>query len=307
MPARLAELKRVAPEIEFISAKTADDAAKVCADADAVVGFSSLEIVKNGKSLRWIQIGHAGIEKELKIKELVDSKIVVTNLQRINGPNVADQAFALLLCLTRDLRETVAQQTADLAWKLPKTMGQELHGKTMLVVGLGGIGTQIARRADAFGMRVRAIDPKDMERPSFVFSLDKPSKLMDLIPQADVIVLACPLTKETYQIMGDDQIAAMKKTAYLINIGRGGLVKTTSLVFALEKKNIAGAGLDVSDPEPLPQGHILFKLPNAVVSPHIGGQSPEATERTWKLFRENIRRFSVGETLLCVVDKAKGY
>jgi phosphoglycerate dehydrogenase-like enzyme len=130
---------------------------------------------------------------------------------------------------------------------------------------------------------------------------------MDLIPQADVIVLACPLTKETYQIMGDDQIAVMKKTAYLINIGRGGLVKTTSLVYALEKKNIAGAGLDVSDPEPLPEGHVLFKLQNAVVSPHIGGQSPEATDRAWRLFRENIRRFAAGEPLLCVVDKAKGY
>jgi phosphoglycerate dehydrogenase-like enzyme/glyoxylase-like metal-dependent hydrolase (beta-lactamase superfamily II) len=306
MPPRLADLKRVAPKIEFISAKTVDDAAKICEDADAVVGFSSPVIVKNGKNLRWIQIGHAGVDKDLS-KELIESPIVVTNLQRINGPNVADQAFALLLCLTRDLRETVGQQTADLAWKQPKTTEQELHGKTMLVIGLGGIGTQIARRADAFGMRVRAIDPKDMERPSFVFSLDKPAKLMELIPQADVIVLACPLTKETYQIMGDDAIAAMKKTAYLINIGRGGLVKTTSLVYALEKKNIAGAGVDVTDPEPLPDGHVLFKLHNAVVSPHIGGQSAEATDRAWRLFRENIRRFAAGEPLLCVVDKTKGY
>jgi phosphoglycerate dehydrogenase-like enzyme/glyoxylase-like metal-dependent hydrolase (beta-lactamase superfamily II) len=306
MPARLAELKRVAPTIEFIPAKTAEDAAKVCEEADAVIGFSTADIVKNGKNLRWIQVGHAGVEKDLP-KELVDSKIVLTNLQRLHGPNVADQAFALLLCLTRDLREVVSQQTVDLAWKKPKTTEQELHGKTMLVMGLGGIGTQVARRADAFGMRVRAIDPKDMERPSFVFSLDKPAKLMDLIPQADVIVLACPLTNETYQIMGDEQIAAMKKTAYLINVGRGGLVKTTALVYALENKKIAGAGLDVSDPEPLPERHILFKLPNAIVSPHIGGQSPEAMERQWRLFRENVRRFAAGEALMCVVDKAKGY
>jgi phosphoglycerate dehydrogenase-like enzyme/glyoxylase-like metal-dependent hydrolase (beta-lactamase superfamily II) len=306
MPARLAELKRVAPEVEFLPAKTTEEAAKICQDADAVLGFSSADIVKNGKDLRWIQIGHAGVEKDLS-KELVDSKIVVTNLQRIHGPNVADQAFALLLCLTRDLREVVAQQTVDLAWKKPKTTEQELHGKTMLLIGLGGIGTQVARRADAFGMRVRAIDPKDMEKPSFVFSLDKPAKLMDLIPQADVLVLACPLTKDTYQMMGDEQIAAMKKSAYLINVGRGGLVKTTALVYALEKKNIAGAGLDVSDPEPLPDRHILFQLHNAVVSPHIGGQSPDATERAWRLIRENVRRFAAGEPLLCVVDKAKGY
>jgi phosphoglycerate dehydrogenase-like enzyme len=209
--------------------------------------------------------------------------------------------------LTRDLREVVAQQTVDLAWKRPKTTEQELHGKTMLVVGLGGVGTQIARRAEAFGMRVRAIDPKEMERPTFVFSLDKPARLMELIPQADVIVLACPLTKETNQLMGDEQIAAMKKSAYLINVGRGGLVKTTALVYALEKRQIAGAGLDVTDPEPLPEGHVLFRLPNAVVSPHIGGQSPEVAERAWRLYRENVRRFVAGESLLCVVDKEKGY
>jgi cyclase len=306
MPARLAELKRVAPEVEFIPAKNAAEAAKVCEDADAVLGYSTPEIVKAAKNLRWIGLGHVGIEKELS-PELIKSGIVVTNTKRLSGPNVSDQAFALLLCLTRDLREVVAQQTVDLAWKRPKTTEQELHGKTMLVVGLGGIGTQIARRADAFGMRVRAIDPKEMERPSFVFSLDKPAKLMELIPQADVIVLACPLTKETNQLMGDEQIAAMKKSAYLINVGRGALVKTTALVYALEKKQIAGAGLDVTDPEPLPEGHVLFRLPNAVVSPHIGGQSPEVAERAWRLYRENVRRFVAGEPLLCVVDKEKGY
>jgi phosphoglycerate dehydrogenase-like enzyme/glyoxylase-like metal-dependent hydrolase (beta-lactamase superfamily II) len=306
MPARLAELKRVAPAIEFIPAKDAAEAAKVCEDADAVIGFTSAAIVKNGKNLRWIQVNHAGVEKELS-PELVKSKIVLTNLQRVHGPNVSDQAFALLLCLTRDLRETVSQQTADLAWRKPKTTEQELHGKTMLVIGLGGIGTQVARRADAFGMRVRAIDPKDMEKPSFVFSLDKPAKLMELIPQADVVVLCCPLTDETRQMMGDDQIGAMKKSAYLINVGRGGLVKTTTLVHALENKKIAGAGLDVTDPEPLPDGHVLLRLPNAVISPHVGGQSPEAVERAWRVTRENVRRFVAGEPLLCVVNKEKGY
>src|SRR5207245_10806687 len=132
MPARLAELKRVAPEIEFIPAKTAAEAAKVCEDADAVLGYSSPEIVKAGKNLRWIGLGHAGIEKDLS-PELVKSKIVLTNTQRLFGPNVADQAFALLLCLTRDLRETVSLQTVDLAWKKPKTTEQALQGKTMLV------------------------------------------------------------------------------------------------------------------------------------------------------------------------------
>jgi phosphoglycerate dehydrogenase-like enzyme/glyoxylase-like metal-dependent hydrolase (beta-lactamase superfamily II) len=306
MPARLAELKRIAPDVEFIPVKTAEDAARSAEDADAVVGFCTPEIVKAGKGLRWIQVGHAGVDKDLS-PELVNSGVVLTNTQRLYGPNVADQAFALLLALTRGLREVVPGEVADAAWRKPGGKPQELHGKTMLVVGLGGVGTQVARRAHAFGMRVLAVDPKDMERPDFVFGLEKPAKLMELLPRADVVVLACPLTAETRGLMGEEQFHAMKPSAYLINVARGGLVKTPALVEALENKRLAGAGLDVTDPEPLPDGHPLWKMANAVVSPHVGGQSPEATERQWRLFRENVRRFVAGEPLLCVVDKGNGY
>src|SRR5262249_12007088 len=138
---------------------------------------------------------------------------------------------------------------------------EELHGKTLLVVGLGGAGTQISRRAHAYGMRVVALDAKDRERPSFVFSLAKPAKLMEWLPQADVVVLACPLTAETRSLMGAEQLQAMKKTAYLINVASGALVKTPDLVKALEQQRLAGAGLDVTDPEPLPDGHPLAKMP----------------------------------------------
>jgi phosphoglycerate dehydrogenase-like enzyme/glyoxylase-like metal-dependent hydrolase (beta-lactamase superfamily II) len=305
MPARLAELKRVAPDVLFVPVKTAEDAVKEAEDADAVVGFCTPDIVRAGKNLRWIQVGHAGIEKDLS-PELASSKILLTNMQRLHGPNVADQAFALLLCLTRGLREAIPASQAG-AWKKVETPPRELHGKTMLVVGLGGIGQQISRRAHAFGMRVMAIDPKDMERPSFVYSLDKPDNLMKLLPQADVVVLACPLTKQTSGLIGKEQLQAMKKSAYLINISRGGVLKTTDLAEAIEKKQIAGAGLDVVDPEPLPEGHALWKLTNVVISPHIGGQSEEARERQWRLWRENIRRFVAGEPMLCVVDREKGY
>src|ERR1700689_738129 len=122
----------------------------------------------------------------------------------------------------------------------------------MLIVGFGGIGTQIARRADAFGMHVMAVDPNAaIVKPAFVFSLDRPAKMMDLLPKADVVVLACPLTAETKGMFGKSQFAAMKKSAFFINIGRGGLVQQQDLVDALSKNTIAGAGLDVTDPEPL--------------------------------------------------------
>lgn len=305
MPARLAELKRLAAETEFIPVKTAEDAAKEAEDADAVVGFCSPEILKAGKKLRWIQVGHVGVEKEI-FPDLVVSPVVVTNTQRLSGPPVADQAFALLLALTRGVRQTVQSQMNGV-WSKPMPLPGELQSKTMLVVGLGGIGTQISRRAQAFGMRVMAIDPKEMERPTFVFSLDKPDKLMERLPQADVVVVACPLTNETRGLIGEEQFKAMKKTSYFVNIARGGIVQTPALVSALENKLIAGAGFDVADPEPLPEGHPLWKMSNVVISPHIGAQSSGTPERQWRLFRENIRRFVVGEALLGVVDKGKGY
>jgi len=300
MPARLAELKRVAPKIEFIPARTAEDAAKAVEDADAVIGFCTPDLVKAGKSLRWIHVGHAGVDKELS-PDLVESKIVLTNGERLHGPNVADQAFALLLALSRGLRDARPEETRTAA------RFQELNGKTMVLIGLGGIGTEISRRAKAFGMRVLAVDPKQTERPAFVFSLVRPDALPDLLPKADVLVLACPLTAETRGMIGETQLQKMKKSAFLINVAHGGIVQTPALVEALEKKQLAGAGLDVTEPEALEEDHPLRKMPNVVLSSHVAGQSPGATARQWRLMRENLRRFVAGEPLLCVVDKQKGY
>ncbi len=310
MPARLAELKIIAPDVFFVPVKSLEEAAKEAAGADAVLGFCSAEIVKANPKLRWIQVGHAGVEKDL-VPEVVKSKATLTNTARLYGPNVADQAMALLLGLTRGLAPDLQRQAGkENIWKKVKdaSNAQELHGKNMLIVGLGGIGTQIARRADAFGMRVLAIDPNSaIVKPSFVFSLEPPAKLMDRLPQADVVVLACPLTKETKGMIGSSQLKAMKKSAYFINIARGGLVDQAALISALKSQAIAGAGLDVTDPEPLPDSSPLWTLPNVVISPHLGGQSDGARDRQWRLFRENVRRFVAGEPLLCVVDKTKGY
>jgi phosphoglycerate dehydrogenase-like enzyme len=235
---------------------------------------------------------------------------VLTNLQRLHGPNVADQAFALLLALSRGVKQPLGNGSSakQPTWNALKQdiKPQELHGKTLLLVGLGGIGTQISRRANAFGMRVMAVDPREMERPSFVFSLDKPAKLLDLLPKADVVLVACPLTAESRGMFGPKQFQAMKPTAHFVNIARGGIVQTPALVEALQKKQLAGAGLDVTDPEPLPDGHPLWKL-NVVISPHVGGQGDGAQDRQWRLWRENVRRFAAGEPLLCVVNKEKGY
>jgi phosphoglycerate dehydrogenase-like enzyme/glyoxylase-like metal-dependent hydrolase (beta-lactamase superfamily II) len=306
MPARLAELKRVAPEIEFIPVKSPEDAAKAVEDADAVIGYCTPEIVKAGRNLRWIQVSR--LQDTDLSPELRGSKVVVTDAVRVHGPNMADQAFALLLALSRGLREIDPMEIENGEASTPDNRFRELHGKTMLVVGLGGIGTEISRRAHGFGMRVMAIDPKDKERPSFVYSLQKPESLNDLcLPLADVVVVTCPLTGETRGMIGETQFQLMKKSAYLINVSDGAIIQTAALVAALENKKIAGAGLDVTDPQPLPKDHKLLKMTNVVISPRLGLRSAGAADRQWRLWRENVRRFVAGEKLLCVVDKAAGY
>ena len=154
-----------------------------------------------------------------------------------------------------------------------------------------------------------AIDPKDMERPDFVFSLDKPAKLMDLLPKADVVVLACPLTAETRGLIGDEAVRGDEEDGVPHQRRpRRPIVQTpTTWRRRWRRSSIAGAGLDVTDPEPLPDGpSACGRCPTVVISPHIGGQSPEAKERQWRLWRENVRRFVAGEPLLCVVDKDEG-
>jgi phosphoglycerate dehydrogenase-like enzyme/glyoxylase-like metal-dependent hydrolase (beta-lactamase superfamily II) len=285
MPARIDELKRVAPEVEFVPAKTEEEALDVIGDADAVLGFCTADLVKAGKKLRWVQ---AGREVEPTVLEALQGRsVVLTTARRVYGSSAADQAFALLLALSRGPAAT------------------ELHGHTMLVVGLGGAGIQVARRAHAFGMRVQAIESRDIERPSFVFSLDKPGRLKELLPGADVVVLTCPLTEATRGLMGAEELGAMKKSAYLINISGAGLLRPADLAEALAAKRLAGVGMDAAV-EP-PKEHPLPKLAGVVFSGPGGSQSAQSQERQWRLFRENVRRFAAGEPLLCVVERGKGW
>ncbi len=179
-------------------------------------------------------------------------------------------------------------------------------GKTLLVIGLGGIGSEIARRANAFGMRVLATDPKVLERPLFVEELHKPEDFHALLPRADVVASAVPLTKQSMRMIGANEFAMMKRGVVLINVSRGKVVNTGALIAALDSGQVSAAGLDVTDPEPLPKGHPLWTR-NAIITPHSAGQSPGGDRRRHEIFRENLRRFAVGEMLLNVVNKKVGY
>jgi len=306
-PEALAELKAAAPSVELIQCRNEDEAFGQASNADAVYALITPQVIRAGKSLRWVQQPSAGVEHLLEIPELIERDIILTNMQRVYGPEIADQAMAYLLAFTRSLAHFIrAQPSQEWQSRGPDVVLDELSGKTLLIIALGGIGSEIARRAAGFGMRVLATDPKVWERPPFVDELHKPDHLHSLLPRADVVASAVPLTKATRKMIGAREFTMMKPGVILINVSRGGVIDTDALVAALDKRQVAAAGLDVTDPEPLPKGHPLWTR-NTIITPHSAGQSPGGDRRRQQILCENLRRFAAGEMLLNIVDKAVGY
>jgi phosphoglycerate dehydrogenase-like enzyme/glyoxylase-like metal-dependent hydrolase (beta-lactamase superfamily II) len=309
-PEDLAGARQVAPNVEILVAKSKEEALRLAPEVHGAAGnFITAEFLREAKNLRWIQQFSAGVEQITFLPELQkNDQIVLTNMRRMFAPPIADHVMAMLLSLVRSLPHYEGLMKEGTWGKGQDAPYQgELQGRTMLVVGLGGNGSETAKRAHAFGMRVLAIDPRDIAVPTFVLRLDKPDRLSAVLPAADVVVLASPLTPETQGLIGSAQFSLMKDGVFFINIARGKEVDTSSLVQALQSGKVRGAGLDVTDPEPLPPQHPLWKLPNVIVTPHVSGQSPGTRARTRQLFLENLRRFSSGEPMVNVVDKKVGY
>ena len=288
---------------------TSDTAMSEIADADAYIGNIRPELVEAGKKLRWVQTLSAGVEQVLHKSgsdALADSDIVLTNNQIVQGPEIADHAMAFLLTLTRFL-PTYLKRQAEENWQARPYELFELNGKNALVIGMGGIGLQIAIRAWAHGMKVVGVDPEDIAYLPYVDSIVKPDMLDSVIGDADVVFMAAPHTPESHRMIGPSQFEAMKDGAYFIAVSRGGTYDLGSLVKALDSKKLAGAGVDVTDPEPLPKGHALWKFENVIITPHIAGRSDMDRGRMLGVVKSNIRRFADGLPLINVVDKQKGY
>jgi len=310
-PGRLAELSYVAPGVEIRTPRTAEETAAMVADADAILGRFDAAIFQRGTRLRWVQSASAGVEGMIAVPGFVESPIVLTNAQKIYGPPLAEHVFGLLLGLTRRLQVAVPlmrQRTwGDNTDSFPPAEMPELRGKTLLVVGLGGIGTDVAKLGHGMGMRVIATRNNKTPPTDIIEYVGSSDELAALAAEADVVVNSLPLTPATRNVFDAALFRVMKPTAYFINIGRGGTVDTEAMTEALEQKRLAGAGLDVTRPEPLPAAHRLWTLPNVIITPHVGSSSDWERERTWFLYRENVRRFVNGEPLLSVVDKKAAY
>ena len=302
------ELQGAAPQARIVPVTHANVMQEI-ADADGFVGDIRPEEVRAAKKLKWVQTMSAGVEGVLFLSggnDLRDSSIVLTNNKIVQGPEIADHAMALLLCLTRRLPRYIAEKPAE-ALDRRAFDGIELRGKTAVVIGVGGIGMQIAQRAWAFGMTVIGVDPEDKPFSPFVANVVKPDRIDEVIPKADVVFISAPHTERSHKEMGTHEFDLMKPHSYFIAVSRGGVYDMNGLVKGLDSRRLAGAGVDVTDPEPLPKGHPLWKFDNVIVTPHIAGRSDRDRERMVGTVKENLERFVEGKPLVNVVDKQKGY
>jgi phosphoglycerate dehydrogenase-like enzyme len=235
--------------------------------------------------------------------------VIMTNMRGVDSPVIAEHAIALTLALAHGLDRFMLDtaQGAMTRSTASRVRLQFLEGKTMLVSGLGGIGTEVAQRAHALGMKVVATRVGGTGKPDFVSYVGQPDELLKLARTADVIVSAVPLTPATTGMYNKEFFAALKPTAFFINVARGGSVVTDDLTAALNEGRLGGAGLDVTDPEPLPAGHPLWKAPRVIMTPHIAAWSDLDESTQWAIAAENLRRYIAGEKMLNVVDLARGF
>jgi phosphoglycerate dehydrogenase-like enzyme len=272
-------------------------------DAEVILAFRPLrEGALRSRRLRWVHALGAGVEN--LSQDVLGTDIIITN-NHVHGDAIADHVFALLLVHTRRMQAAFGLQRAR-RWVHDELLGTVLSGTTMGILGLGTIGLAVARRARAFGMRVVATKrrPAPVEGVEQVFP---PEQTDAVLRQAAVLVISLPLTPQTRGIVGAREIDLLPRGAFLVNIGRGGLVAEDALVAALEQGHLAGAGLDVFVQEPLPADSALWTAPGMIITPHISGDFPGYTGRVTAIFCENLRRYLAGQPLLNVVDPALGY
>ena len=309
LPGLAEQLQAAVPNARIVAAATPAEAAKAAKEADVSLGWCTPEVLAAGRKLRWVQSYSAGVERCVTIPQFRERDILLTNMQRVAAPVMAEHVLAMMLAFSRGLQFFLPEQRAG-RWSdepPPEVKMLSIEGKTLLVVGLGGIGTEVARRAHALGMKVVAVRNTGREGPDFVSYVGLPAELRTLAAQADFIVNTTPLTPATTGLFDAKFFASCRPGAYFFNVGRGGSVVQADLVAALRSGQIAGAGLDVTEPEPLPADDPLWKLPNVILTPHVSASSDLGQTVRLAILQENLRRYVAGGKMLSVVDVAKGY
>lgn len=298
----LAQLLNVAGAADVINASDEATARAHITDADGMYGTLTPALLAQAHKLRWLQAPVAGVEKYI-FPELANSDITLTNMAGIYSDQIADHAIMFLLMFARGMNIYFRRQLAH-TWQSDVPV-IHVSDQTLGIVGVGGIGNEVARRGHALGMRVLAVDAKPKAKPDYVEGLWSIDRIDDLLAEADFVISCVPHTPETEKLFNLSRLQRMKPTAYLINISRGIVVDLADLTTALQTGAIAGAALDVFEIEPLPADHPLWGMENVLITPHMASNmdSPHIPARRIGVVRDNLRRFVAGEPLHNVIDK----
>lgn len=314
-PEYVAALRREFPQHTFHHARSTEEALQSIAEADVLfTAYQREHVLEAGRNLKWIHSPAAGLEGLLS-PTLIDSPVIVTNSRGISAETIAEHVLSVVLALFRQLPRVVEAQRAREWAQSAIVTGAPLRtiaGSRVLIVGLGGIGLACAQRFAALSAHVDAVRRRpELPRPSFIERVVSSEHMIDLLPTADIVVLAAPETKATRHLIGARELAVMRRGSILVNVSRGSLVDEVALTGALSlapsEQTIAAAALDVFEREPLPAESPLWSLPNVLITPHIAGFRPDHWEAVCRLFSQNLRRFGAGQPLLNVVDKSEGY
>ena len=321
---RLARIRKAAGSMHVVNAHDEAEALREIPTADAFFGKITPQLLSAARQLKWVQSPTASLEHYL-FPELIEHPCRLSNMRGLFYDVIADHVLGYVLCFARNLHRYLRQQQeaqwSPLGGEAQRTdfltgpghvsdidrSHLHLADCTLGVVGAGSIGAEVCRRAAAFGMRVLAVDPVTRSVPGIVEEVWPTDQLAQLLAESDFVVIAAPHTPETYKLFKRPQFAAMRRSAYLINIGRGVIVDLADLTAALQAGEIAGAALDVFEVEPLPAEHPLWKMENVIITPHVAAASPRVAARHLETLLENVRRFVAGEDPLTLVDKRRWF
>ncbi len=303
------ELQKKYPDSQFIRATTPEDFERECPDCDAIIIAGSFYnqavadiLRKSAKKLRWIQAGSDGLDKF--VKPGAPDGVIITNTSGTKGSTIAEHAMGMLIALHQKIhlferlrtRKDWLQNRSDLRPQIGS-----IEGHTLVLAGYGNIGKEIARKAKAFDANVIAVN-RSGTGDGAADEIVPITKLHDVLPKADALMLCMPITNQTRGIIGKAELALLKPSAVIVNVARGELIDTKAMVQALKDDKLAGAGLDVVDPEPLNQDHPLWDFDNVIISPHVAAHGGPLYERLAQLYADNIERFLNNEPLRNVVN-----
>ena len=295
-------VRQAAPDAEVVMPDK-DTVMAALSDAEVLFGSSSPEILRAAPGLKWIQSTSAGMDGRM-IPEIVDTDIRISNASGVHAIQVAEHAWALTAALFRGLHTAFRNQ---LAHKWQRAPHSDLYGATVGIIGFGGIGRHYAKLAQGYELRILALDIQGGHKPDYVEALWDMDRLDDVLETSDVVFIACPNTGQTRHLVNARTLGKMKSTAFLVNTARGGIVDQAAITNALKAGVIAGAGLDVFEEEPLPADSPLWDMKNVIITPHLGGGSPNRNRRLIAFFCKNLERYLAGEPLYNEVDKTLGY